>query len=71
MQGPETQWAGCDECEKWRVVDSDTVRRVEAGGGYTCSSDRGRPIRGCNESWNAQDDEPLLNQAKAACMHIY
>lgn len=70
VQGTDTQWAGCEVsgCDKWRVVDSDTIRRVEGGASYTCSTDKGRPIRGCLESWNREDDEPLLTEAKAAVM---
>jgi hypothetical protein len=70
VQGTETQWAACDECERWRVVDNETIQRVNAGGAYTCATDRGRPIKGCNESCNREDDEPLLNQAKASCMYV-
>ena len=69
MQGTETQWAACDSCDQWRVVSSETMQRVTAGGSYTCTTDRARPIRGCTESWNKQDDEVLLNQAKASCLY--
>lgn len=62
-QHPNVRWVLCEDCNKWRMVSPETFDRVQDTN-FTCDDPGGRPLRGCTEGANNEDDETLLKIAK-------
>jgi hypothetical protein len=66
LQGDRLLWAECERCKKWRLIDSETHKKI-AEESYFCAQDLQRPIRGCDvltlPSGQVQDDEEILKDA--------
>ena len=68
-QGANVLWVECEKCQKWRIVSRKTFDRVQDDR-FTCDYPTERPVRGCTEGPNVNDDEELLRVAKQELMPV-